>query len=154
MKRLYLLILFIASCFLLNSCELFIVNLFGIEHITIINDTQYDFIIGETDTYRDTIYLGEFMYYNQVNSGDTLQYQHLNSGFGIDRLLRPKEGAEPPVFELIIAFPEIDYEIRRKPEEDYSDPNIYGIIRVTLADLEACDYTIAINEALASSPQS
>ena len=64
MKRYYLLFILIASCFLLNSCELFIVNLFGIEHITIINDTQYDFIIGETDTHLDTIYLGEYMYYN------------------------------------------------------------------------------------------
>ena len=150
MKRLNILLIFIASCFLVSSCELFIVNFFGIEHITIINDTQYDFVIGETETFGDTLCVGIFEYcYNRVNSGDTLEFRHL-SDFGIDRLLRPKEGAEPPVFELIIAFPEIDYEIRRKPEEDYSDPNIYGIIRVTLADLEACNYIIAINETLSS----
>ena len=156
MNRLNILLLFIASCFLVSSCELFIVNFFGVERITIVNDTQYDFVIGETEpkVFGDTLCVGLFDYScNRVNSGDTLQYLNNSLEFGVDRLLRPKEGEEPPVLELIIAFPGIDHRIERKPEEEYDDPNIYGIIRVTLADLEACHYIIAINEVLSSSSQ-
>ena len=155
MKRYYLLFILIASCFLLNSCELFISRVFGVESITIINDTSNKLIIGNTDYRGDTLCVCFFSYHNFVDCGDTLLYLH-SSSFGIDKVLKPKRDSEPPVCELVVSLfnEEMNDLIQRKPDEEYDDPNIYCIIRVTLADLEACDYTIAINEALASSPPS